>query len=71
MFLDICKVVQPLPQFYFTFLDLKKFFFLVFWLCPMACGILVPQPGIEPMPPASEVCSLNHWIATEVCHKQF
>ena len=22
--------------------------------CPMACGILVPQPGIEPMPPALE-----------------
>ena len=22
--------------------------------CPMACGILVPQPGIEPMSPALE-----------------
>ena len=22
------------------------------WLCHRACGILVPQPGIEPAPPA-------------------
>ena len=26
----------------------------------MACGILVPQPGIEPTPLALEVQSLNH-----------
>ena len=29
----------------------------------MACGILVPQPGIEPMPAEVEVQSLNHWAA--------
>ena len=34
-----------------------------FWLCHSACGILVPWPGIEPMPPAMEVWSLNHWTA--------
>ena len=32
----------------------------------MACRILVLQPGIEPMPPAVKVQSLNHWIAREV-----
>ena len=32
----------------------------------MACGILVHQPGIEPMPPAVEVRSLNHWTAKQV-----
>ena len=32
----------------------------------MACGILVPQLGIEPMPPALEAWSLNHWTAMEV-----
>ena len=26
----------------------------------MACGILVPLPGIKPEPPAVEACSLNH-----------
>ena len=31
----------------------------------MACGILVPQPGIEPAPPAEEVQSRNHWTAME------
>ena len=32
----------------------------------MACGILVPQPGIEPSSPAVEAQSLNHWCAREV-----
>ena len=32
----------------------------------MACGILVPQPGIEPMPLAEEAYSLNRWIVREV-----
>ena len=27
---------------------------------------LVPPPGIEPIPPAVEVWSLNYWIAWEV-----
>ena len=36
------------------------------WLYFMACGILVHQPGIEPMPPAVEVRSLNHWTAKQV-----
>ena len=39
---------------------------LLFWLCRTACGILVPRPGIEPVPPAVEVQSLNHWTAREV-----
>ena len=36
-----------------------------FWLCHMACGILVPRPGIKPMPPAVEAWSPNHWTARE------
>ena len=31
----------------------------------MACGILVPSPGIEPVPPAVEAQSPNHWTAKE------
>nr|XP_030689033.1 solute carrier family 22 member 18 isoform X19 [Globicephala melas] len=34
--------------------------------CCAACGILVPQPGIEPVPPAVEARSLNHRTAREV-----
>ena len=29
----------------------------IFW---HACGILVPQPGIEPVPPAVEAWNPNH-----------
>ena len=29
----------------------------------MTCRILVPQPGIEPMPLAGEALSPNHWTA--------
>ena len=39
------------------------FFFLP--LC-VACGILVPWPGIEPVPPVTEAQSLNHWSTREV-----
>ena len=35
-------------------------------ICPMACGILVSPPGTEPLSPALEVWSLNHWTAREV-----
>ena len=31
-----------------------------------ACGISVPRPGIEPVPPAVEAQTLNHWTAREV-----
>ena len=39
--------------------------FLFFWPCHLECGILAPQPGIEPVPPALEARSLNHWTARE------
>ena len=32
-------------------------------------GILVPQPGIEPVTPVVEAQSLNHWTAREVQDK--
>ena len=34
--------------------------------CYNACGIIVPQPEIEPILPAVEVPSLNHWTIREV-----
>jgi len=36
------------------------------WLRLEAWGILVPPPGIEPVSPALEAWSLNHWTAREV-----
>ena len=37
----------------------------------VACGVLVPQQGIKPMPSAVEVWILNHWSAREVLHCEF
>ena len=42
------------------------FCFFVLFFDHVACGILVPQPGIEPMLPAMKVQSLNHWTTREV-----
>ena len=39
--------------------------FLIFGLS-IACSILVPQPGIEPMPPVQEGQSLDHRTTREV-----
>ena len=44
------------------------FFFLFlffFWLHRIACGILIPWPGFEPMPCALELQSPNHWTVRE------
>ena len=49
-----------------TVVFLLSFFFFFFWLRYAACGILVPRPGIEPMAPAVEAWTLNHWTAKEV-----
>ena len=37
-----------------------------FWLLCTACGILVPQPGIEPETSAVKAQSPNHWTAREI-----
>ena len=41
-------------------------FNFIFWPYHMACGILIPWPGMEPSPPALEAQSLNQWITREV-----
>ena len=41
-------------------------FFLFPFFSQTACGILVPQPGIESAPLALETWHLNHWIMREV-----
>ena len=43
----------------------------MFFFGRVACGILVLQTGIEPMPPAVEARSLNHWTAREVLYSFF
>ena len=38
-------------------------FHFAFWLCHVACGILVPRPGTEPRATAVKAPSPNHWTA--------
>ena len=40
--------------FFFFFNCLFLFFNFIFWPCRAACGILAPQPGIEPVSPVLE-----------------
>ena len=52
----------------FSFNSFKTLDFLFFFLpCCMACGILVPQPGVKPVPPmqAVGVQGLQHWTSRE------
>ena len=53
----ICWVYQFFISLLY-YLHLKKFF----WLHHATCGILVLWPGIEPVPRAVKVWSLNHWL---------
>ena len=65
VFLEICLyfLVSSFFSSAFTFS-----FLFVFRPYHLACGILVPQPGIKPVPPALEVWSLNHCTARKVPH---
>ena len=56
--------------FFLSFLKLFLFVCL-FRPCCVACGILVPQPGMEPVPPAVEGWSPNLWTAREFSRKPF
>ena len=37
-----------------------------FWLHSTACGILVPPPGVKPVPPSVRAWNLNNWTTREV-----
>ena len=47
--------------------DIKKFWedFIFFWPHSDACGTLVLQPGVEPVPSAVKAQSPNHWNTRE------
>ena len=44
----------------------KKNFITYLFFCCVACEILVPLPGIEPVLPAVEVQCLNQWTTRDV-----
>ena len=47
-----------------SFFNLKPYLF-IFWPYRGACGIFVPPPGIEPVPPTVEAQSFNRWTTRE------
>ena len=51
-------------HFYINWFFFFSFFF--FRQCHAAFGILVPRPGIKPVPPALGARSLNQWTTREV-----
>ena len=70
----LCLTYNPCPTLpslspIWVYVIMLDFCFLVFlrwfWTHRMACRILVPEPGIEPMPPAMEVWSPNHRTTRE------
>ena len=60
--------LSPLTSFSLLQIDFFFLFSFFFFFLPhhAACKILVPQPGIEPVPPEIVVRSFNHWMASEV-----
>ena len=46
-------------------------FIVIFLPLLVAWGILTPQLGTEPMPPAMKVQSLNYWTNREIRKKQW
>ena len=50
-----------MTTFQFYFLIYIYVYIYSFLLHPMACGILIPRVGLEPLPPAVETWSLSHW----------
>ena len=59
-------VVSDVNDICFDLFKKKKNFVKMFLPPGRACGILVPRPGIELVPPAVEAWSANHWTAREV-----
>ena len=60
------QVWKPLSHKMLTLSHAELKLVFICWLLPTAYGILVPWPGIEPLPPAVEAWSLNHWTSEEV-----
>ena len=54
---------SPHPLQHLLFVDIKKKFF---WAHYVACGVLVPWPGMKPIFPAVGAGSLNHWTTREI-----
>ena len=58
--------IPPMMTCYLQCIIRSSKFRVFFFGCTTACGSSVPQPRIEPVPPALEAWSPNHWTSREV-----
>ena len=65
--LDSTRIFFKFTHIYRTF---KNALSIYSWPSCTACGIQVPQSGIEPRPSTVQVCSLNHWTARKLLTMQ-
>ena len=65
---SLCCTPHTNIMLYVNYISIKIFLFylFIFWRHHTTCGILVSQPGFEPVPPQLGGQSLDHWIAREV-----
>ena len=63
----LLKIFEYLTFFWFWLTPQKTapLFFFFFWPCHTAHRILVPLPGIKPVPPAVKMWRSNHWTTRE------
>ena len=69
-----CRALTEFRLCYANVNTISGYFFLcvcLFWLHRMVCGILVPQPRIQPVPPEVKVWNPNHWTAREFPEHHF
>ena len=69
-----CEEFYKLPSesnMHTVFFILKFYLLIYFWPRLAACRILVPWPGIEPMPPEWKCRVLTNWITREVLYYAF
>ena len=59
------RVTSPRVSLFLWFFSITTSDF-IFFPCLAACGILVPWPGIKPMPPALGAWNFSHWTIREV-----
>ena len=64
-------VVQSYFKVLYLLILLSFFLFFFFFFWPRSMQDLSPPPGTEPVPPAVEAWSLNHWTTKEVPYPSF
>ena len=60
-----CFMKKKLAKPFLEWMFFACYYRMIFFFGRMSFGFLVPGPGIEPIPSAVKVQSLNYWITRE------